>query len=216
MKNATASSLILCLLLVIVGIAVSELTTTHFDTDAEMLQYLSDTMFVSEGRIGDRGGYQTFELDLGQSTGDPAETAHYDWQNGQEEPFSLTYDPIGGLVTFTLGGVTLYYNTVYEDFDAIFVRTRAVDAGTAITVDDLVLNGDPVDDLSSTAGPGGLDILLIYGVPINMGFTLEGTATLGWTGAPPTHSSLAFQVKVARSAIIGTESTSWGAIKLMQ
>ena len=86
---------------------------------------------------------------------------------------------------------------------------------SAVTVlkNGLVLNGEAVEDQSSTTGPGGLDILLIYGVPIGEGFTLEGVATLSWTGAPPVQSRLAFQIKVARSAIIGTEPTSWGAIK---
>jgi hypothetical protein len=216
MQTVRVLLLVSCFSIAFFGAALSELTTVHFDSDAEMLQYLSDTVFVSEGRIGDRGGTATFELDLGQSTGSPVQTADYDWQNGVPEPFTLVYDSADSLVTFSLGGVTLYYNTLYQDFDAVFVRTRAVDGGAAMVVDDLMLNGEVVNDQSSTAGPNGLDILLIYGVPIGDGFTLEGVATLSWTGAPPTQSRLAFQIKVARSAVIQTEPASWGDIKKRQ
>lgn len=216
MKNVKVPLFFLCLVITVFGVAFSKLTTTHFDSDAEMLQYLSDTIFVCEGRIGDRGGDQTFELDLGQQTGDPAQTANYDWQNGISEPFMLVYNNADSLVTFSLGGVTLYYTTLYQDFDAIFIRTRAVDEGAGMVVNELVLNGEAVNDQSSTTGPNGLDILLIYGVPIGEGFTIEGMATLSWTGTPPTQSRLAFQIKVARSTIIGTEPSSWGAIKNLQ
>jgi hypothetical protein len=216
MKSAKVLLLVLCLSIAAFGVAFSDLTTTHFDSDTEMLQYLSDTIFVSEGRIGDRGGAATFELGIGQSTGAPAQTAQYDWQNGVPEPFTLVYDDADSLVTFSLGGEVLAYHTLYRDFDAIFVRTRAVDEGASMVVNDIVLNGEAVNDQSSTAGPNGLDILLIYGVPIEEGFALEGIATLSWTGTPPSQSRLAFQVKVARSAVIGTEPASWGGIKKLQ
>jgi hypothetical protein len=191
----------------------AEMTTTHLDSDSELLEYLSDTLFVSEGRIGDSGGSATFELDLGYSTGSPAETAQYDWQNGVAEPFTIDYDSETGTVTYTLGGETLQYVTPYMNFDALFVRTRAVNSGTSISVTDLVIDGENVNDTSESSGSDGLDILLIYGVNLIDGFTMEGTATLCWTGDPPTQSRLAFQVKVARSALIETESYTWGKIK---
>ena len=34
-----------------------------------------------------------------------------------------------------------------------------------------------------------------------------------WTGAPPTLSRLAFQVKVARYGVVGAEESSWGQVK---
>jgi hypothetical protein len=212
MKNAIVCLTLILITLLAGGGPSAGMTTTHFGTDNELLQYLSDTLFVCEGRIGDRGGAATFELDLGHSTSAPDQTADYDWQNGVPEPFTLSYDPMNSLVTFTLGGITLLYTTSYEDFDAIFVRTRAVNEGTSVTVEDLVYNGENVDDLSSTTGDG-LDILLIYGLPIADGFTLAGIATLSWTGTPPTQSRLAFQIKVARSTVIDAEETSWGAMK---
>ena len=44
----------------------AQITTSHIATDTELIAMLSDTMFVAEGRIGDRGGAATFELDVGQ------------------------------------------------------------------------------------------------------------------------------------------------------
>jgi len=207
-----AVSMIACLLLPL-GVS-AQLTTMHFATDAELLEYLSDTMFVSEGRIGDRGGAATFELDLGADTGAPATQAQYDWISAQLEPFTLSYDNMTQLVTFSLGGETLYYTTPYFDFEVIFVRTRAVNIDTWVDVYDMTLDGLPVMDSSNAAGSGsGLDILLIYGANLNDGFTLNGTAVLTWIGTPPTQSRLAFQIKVAKLGKTSTEEKSWGAIK---
>jgi hypothetical protein len=188
------------------------LTTQHLSTDAELLALVSDTLFVAEGRIGDLGGAATFELDLGQSTAAPSTTAQYGWVNGQTEPFTLAYDGTTGLVTFVLGGRTLTYMTPFPMFGDVFVRTRAVDAGRSIVVRDLVLDGEGVGDASSATGDG-LDILWISGAALSQGFTLTGTATLSWTGAPPTQSRLAFQIKVAKLAVIGVDGSSWGGIK---
>jgi hypothetical protein len=189
-------------------------TVAHLATDAELLTLISDTIFVAEGRIGDLGGAATFELDLGQSTAAPNATAQYPWISGAVEPFTLTYSSGTGLVTFTLGGKVLTYTTPFPMFGDIFIRTRAVEAGRSVIVRDLVLDGVNVGDVSNAVGPG-LDILWISGAPLSMGFTLTGTATLAWTGAAPTQSQLAFQIKVAKLSVVGTEDESWGDIKAL-
>jgi hypothetical protein len=189
-------------------------TVSHLATDAELLALVSDTIFVAEGRIGDLGGAATFELDLGQSTAAPYTTAQYPWVSGAVEPFTLTYNAGTGIVTFSLGGRVLTYTTPYPMFGDIFVRTRAVDADRSVIVQDLVLNGSNVGDVSNSIGPG-LDILWISGAELAGGFTLTGTATLAWMGAAPTQSRLAFQIKVAKLAVVGTEDESWGGIKAL-
>lgn len=214
MRFATATAIAGALCFLLAATATAEVTTTHLDTDAELLDYLSDTLFVSEGRIGDLGGAATFELDLGNDTGAPAVTAQHDWQSGSSEPFTIDYDNSTGLVTFTLGGKTLQYTTGYSDFDVIFIRGRAVETETSVSVDGIEVDGESIDDSVLASGSGnGLDILLIYGVDLNDGFTLNATAVLTWTGEPPTQSRLAFQVKTARSAIVESDDTSWGAVK---
>jgi hypothetical protein len=184
----------------------------HVATDAEMLSYIQNIAVVAEGRIGDRGGAATFELDLGDNTGNPAITAQYPWQSGVVEPFTLSYDKPTNVVTFSLGGHVLTYSPG-NSFREFFVRTRATYASTSVQVYDLLLNGEAVGDVSSAAGPSGLDILAVSGVDLYQGFTLAGVALLSWTGTPPTQSNLAFQIKVGNAPTVPVEETSWGRIK---
>jgi hypothetical protein len=210
------------LILLAMGVCISlpsaadaVIITSHISSDAEMNALLTDTIFVAEGRIGDRGGNATFELDLGLSTSNPDVQSNYNWQSGVTESFSLTYDYATGLVVYTLGGTVLTYSTPYAGFGDIFIRTRANVGDASIVVFDLVLNGKSIVDLSSSTGPGGLDILWISGLSAVEGFALEGIVTMTWSGNPPTNSNLAFQVKVASLTVVGTESRSWGEIKAL-
>jgi hypothetical protein len=191
--------------------AAAGIETRHVATDAEMLAYIQSIAFVAEGRIGDRGGAATFELDLGDDTGNPYTTAQHPWQSGVAEPFTVAYDKQTNVVTFVLGGKTLSYSPAVA-FKEFFVRTRATELNTAIQVYDLVLNGQPLGDISSATGPG-LDILAVSGVDLFQGFTLTGTAVMTWTGTAPTQSRLAFQIKVGNAPTVPAEETSWGRMK---
>ena len=211
MKSAIASIVMLGIVTLLSTTAFS-FTTQHLATDVELLALISDTIFVAEGRIGDLGGAATFELDLGQSTAAPNTSAQYAWVNGQVEPFTVSYNNVTGLVTFILGGKTLTYMTPFPMFGDIFIRTRALEADRSIILQNLVLDGQNVGDVSNAVGPG-LDILWISGGTLNDGFTLTGTATLAWAGSPPSQSRLAFQIKVAKLAVVGAEASTWGGIK---
>ncbi len=191
---------------------VAAIVTSHLASDAEMLGAAENFAFVAEGRIGDLGGAATFELDLGDDTGNPYTVEQYAWQSGVEEPFVLTYVKATNVVSYTLGGKTLTYSPGLS-FQEIFVRARAVNDGTSVEVYDLILNGEAVGDASSAFGPDGLDILAISGVELYDGFTLTGTARLTWTGSPPTQSRLAFQIKVGSAPTVPVEDSSWGKVK---
>jgi hypothetical protein len=212
MNLRTRASLLTAVLL-LPGLAAAQIETGHFCSDAEMLAVLSDTLFVAEGRIGDRGGAATFELDLGQSTAAPNTMAQYPWQSGVPEAFSLSYEPVTSTVSFALGGQVLTYVTDFSEFGVMFVRTRAVNDASSLVVTDFLLDGQPLGDASDTAGPDGLDILWVQGQNLSLGFTLTGTATLAWSDPAPTQSRLAFQIKVARQNVIETKPGSWGSIK---
>jgi len=98
-------------------------------------------------------------------------------------------------------------------FNEIFIRCRAT-SNAAVTVADLVLDGENVNDLSTASGTGGLDILRISGAQLTDGIALTGTATLSWTGTPPTQSNLAFQIKVGLvEGSTPAERSTWGAVK---
>jgi len=197
------------------GSAGATIITSHLSSDAQLLALLSDTLFVAEGRIGDGSGAATFEIDLGASTGAPDATAQYEWPNDTAVPWTLTYDGTTNLVTFTLGGATLQYTPPLSGFTEIFVRTRAVNAGTGIVVNGLTVDGEVVSDVSQALGASGLDILWIHGGSVSDGFALAGQTTMSWTGAKPSQSQLAFQIKVGWSFTVYTDKVTWGRLKQM-
>jgi hypothetical protein len=190
----------------------AEIVTSHLSSDADMLAAIENVAAVAEGRIGDRGGAATFELDLGDDTGNPATTAQHAWQSGAAEPFTLAYDAGMNVMSFTLAGKTLTYSPGLS-FREMFVRTRAVDAGTSVEVYDLVINSEAVGDVSSATGAGGLDILAISGIDLYQGFTMTGVAVLTWSGTPPTQSRLAFQIKIGDAPTVPVDESTWGQIK---
>jgi hypothetical protein len=212
MKRASAYIIIYILSISLPIAAWGGPKTLHFNGDAELMKYLSEVVFTAEGLIGDLTG-PAHELDMGVTTMDLVITANYPWQSGVTVPFTLNYNDDDGSVCFTVGGEALHYTTPHSGFDAIFVRTRAVYGGSSVRVDNLVLNSWNINDFSQSVGPDGRDVLLIYGLNISYGFTLSGNAVLSWTGPPPVGQALAFQIKVARSAVVSTAPSTWGAIK---
>jgi hypothetical protein len=209
--NLATRWLLMAAMLIVPATSVAALSTSHLATDAELSALLPAFDFVAEGRIGDLGGAATFELDLGATTSAPFVMAQYAWQSAAVEPFTLVYDVGAAEALFTLGGHTLVYPTLLGA-DELFVRTRAIPAGSSVVVRDMVLDGDPVGDFSQAAGDG-LDILRIGGGALMDGFVLSGNAVLAWTGAPPTQSRLAFQIKVGQSTVVGVAPATWGRIK---
>ncbi|NEO28022.1 MAG: hypothetical protein F6K03_14355, partial [Kamptonema sp. SIO4C4] len=171
-------------------------TLTHISSDQEMNGLMDDIAFVAEGRIGDLDGFATHELNLHESDpGQPDITDQFNWQNGVTEQFELSYDATSQLVNFNIGDRTLTHT--YDDpFSDIFLRTRAVNEGSDIRVDNLLLDGVALNDAShAVAETGGLDILRIADIDEN--FTLTGDATMNWEDSPPSQSRLAFQVKIS-------------------
>ncbi len=198
-----------------VSSAVGALEVFHLESDEALLEILPEenVAFVAEGRIGDLGGAAMFELDLGQSVGAPAVTDQHDWQSGVTEAFSLTYDKTWNRVDFTIGETMLQY-TPGQLFMEIFVRAWAEDAGTSISLEDLILNGESVPATCEATGAAGLDILRIRGGTLLDGFVLTGTATMEWSASPPTESGLSFQINAGSpDTQVATAKVTWGQIK---
>ncbi|MGK7926217.1 MAG: choice-of-anchor W domain-containing protein [Spirulina sp.] len=171
-------------------------TLTHLSSDAEMNAIMQDLAFVAEGRIGDRNGAATYELDLHEDhPGFPQMTDQFNWQNGVTEAFELSYTSTSNLVNFTIGDRVLSH--AYTDpFSDIFIRTQAVKAGSHILLNNLQLNGTNLGEKShAIAAEGGLDILQIS--EFGKDFQLTGEVTMNWEEIPPTQSRLAFQIKIA-------------------
>lgn len=213
MRLAT-TTLMLAAAVAMGGAASAQVNCQMFYNDNVFGLVLSDSLFVAEGRIGDRGGPATFEIDLGPDTSNPAVTAQYDWPNGSYVPFALTYDMATGLVTFTVDGVVLDHTTEFTNFDAIFIRTRAAIEGSHIIIRDLAINGAPIGCTVRAGGLyGGLQILQLYGAGVRGSFELTGSVKMLWEGATPQNSQLAFQIKVANMFVVSAEDQSWGQVK---
>ncbi|MBM3308319.1 MAG: hypothetical protein FJY74_08335 [Candidatus Eisenbacteria bacterium] len=200
-------------LLVFAGAAQAVLVTQHL-TDQQMLALMpeSELSFTAEGRIGDRGGVATFELDIGRLTSSPSQTAQHNWQSGRTEPLTVAYDAFLNTASFTLGGVTLTYQPD-RYFNEIFVRARAGQSGSSLAVSNLVLEGLPVGDVSQATGPSATDVLRISGANLYDGFSLTGTAVLSWQDPAPTQSNLAFQIKVGAVPANPIDEATWGRLK---
>ncbi len=177
------------------------LTLTNLSSDREMDALLPKISFVAEGRIGDRGGFSTHELNLHEEDpGSPQVTEQFNWLNGKTEAFELTYNAESNLVKYIIGAKTLSY-AYNQPFSDIFLRTRAIDAGASIVVDKLVLDDQNINASSTATGEvKGLDILRIS--DIAKSFRLAGNVTMSWTDEAPRNSRLAYQIKIGTPTLV--------------
>lgn len=175
------------------GLANAGLITGNLPGDAAFNALDLPEVAVAEGRIGNNAFNGTHELTIGQDTGAPAQTAQFIWGNGVAQPFTLTYDAGNSAIQFEVGGNVLDF-AVADAINGLYIRTRATNLGTGITLDNFNLNGDAVAGASSTVG-NGADYFFITGNQLLSGFTLTGDATLSWENQP-SQSQLAFQIKM--------------------
>lgn len=182
--------------------AFSLVNRTNFtDTDFENLTRSGQfsELFVAEGRIGDRGGNATYELSINNDVNQgaaPATQEQFDWGNGKLEDFSLEYT--GSQVNYIVGGKTLTSTAFSGPVNDLFLRTYASNNSTA-TLNNLVLGGNQIGNLSSTATGTNTDTDYIEISDISAPFKITGQTALSWTGTAPSNSQLAYQIKVGSS-----------------
>lgn len=202
----------LAVLVACLPVSAEALTTRHLASDEEMLDLMVEPHFVAGGQIGNSGPRGIHEILIGRNPVSPIQIADYQWPNGTEVPLSLEYDG-EGLVTFRVGGTRLDYSPA-RGFEDVFVRTRSEHDATAVRVDGLVLDGEPVADPVRAEGGDGLDILWIQGGQLADGFVLEGRVTFEWPGIASTNYATAFQIRVGTvSVTTAVRPGSWSAIK---
>ena len=203
----------LLLALVLPAAASAQYGVEYFSHDQFLNGVFSDSLFVAEGRLGDAGGTEQWELGLGNDQSAPATTAQMPWVNGQYVDFAVDYFYFGRLVTFTVGGETLSFETLYGFYDSIFLRAETRDAGTKIVIDELELNDIVVPGAIRISGPDCLRILQIYHIPANQDLRLTGRVRLSWSEEAPPPADLNFRIRFTNMAVVGTQETTFGGIK---
>lgn len=180
----------------------ASLTTSHL-TDEELLDIIQKLDYVAEMRWGDNNP-MAGDWEIGLTTFPPynvEDQDNFQWQSQATYSFALVYD--GSAVFFTLDAKTVSFDPAQPACNDVFVRTRAIN-GKGVTdalvqVHDLVINGEPVLDVSTANGNlDGLDVLWIHGASLASGYTLSGKITMSWTGTPTQalHSRMASQIKI--------------------
>ena len=201
MSTRKVTTFLYCLFLVLpASSGFAAITTSHL-TEAEYDALMPQVSFVAEGRIGDRGGGTTYELDIQNENGTPVATAQYDWINGYPVFLEVWYDASTGVVRFAGGGTRLTFSPT-EPFTDLFIWTNAADEGSSTLARWLWMDSIPFDGQSYATGPDGSDILWVRGGDLADGFLLEGWTTMAWTGDAPTGSELAYQCKFATIAVV--------------
>jgi hypothetical protein len=166
--------------------------------------------FVTSSRVG---GASTYELGLLRPDQSVAQSAEYNWVNGQAVDFSLEYD--GTNAVYKVGNMTVNgaFNGGATD---LFLRTRAADKTTSLfsnlKFQDATGSITPLN-LSST-GAGGSDVDYLRIGKVQGAFKLSGKTTLSWTGARPSNSNLIAQIKVGTSKST-PEPATLGALALV-
>jgi hypothetical protein len=163
----------------------------------------------TEGRIG---GAATYELGINTMVTRPnlsfgTATNQFDWVSGTVYDFTLQYagdgpGGIGGLVTWTVDGVTTTTTPPFGLTGDLWIRTRSA-TGSTLTINNLNFNGvaAPGNPAASSSGNGLVDYMRITGADFTMPFTLTGQVVMTWGagGAPrPGGSALAFQIKATQ------------------
>ncbi len=184
----------------------SAFTLSHLSSDQDYNKILKDDAFVAEGRFGNNKSNGDYELDIHTIEDNTGFTVHsqkdFQWANGTAQSFSLAYNALSKLVSYTVGGNTLTY-TAKNPFTDLFLRTRSGTVGSSITVDNLVLNGKSINGSSfAEKSSQDLDYLRISG--LKGSFTLAGDSIMKWGTTLPKNSNLAYQIK----AVTTTDSTS--------
>ncbi|MDX1997933.1 MAG: choice-of-anchor W domain-containing protein [Thermoanaerobaculia bacterium] len=224
--NASFRLLVISLIwaLAIASRAVAAISTSHLPDEAAADAIVAANggayRFATEARIGRAGdwelGLRRHPSILNDGT---LRTANFDhWPNGQPIEWTVTYTAssrqLSTRLRFAASTSVISWSStqLVGDFNELFVRTRAATANSSIRVQNLVLDGVPVDDSSVSVNTGGdaRDVLRIRGAELADGFTLTATVTMAWTGAKPRNSALDAQVWGAHVVEIPSDTTPPG------
>jgi hypothetical protein len=83
----------------------------------------------------------------------------YDWKLGEAVYFSLEYDPLTSVLTYTIDGNVLQTTVSSSAFNYIVLQGQASSVGSnTITFTDLMMDGTAITDFEVTSGTEGVKI----------------------------------------------------------
>lgn len=169
------------------------------------------TAFVAGGQVGDSAGSKdkTYELAVAAAVNElKNSSADYTWVSEQDTPFFLEYNAAASLVVFQAGSSTVSFVTQAEGGNVadIYIQVRASKPGTAMALQDLMLQGEAVGASISSADLGaGQYALHIRGAYLSGGFILAGLARMTFSANQPglpKNGQLAFEITVGRDTTL--------------
>lgn len=146
----------------------------------------------------------------------PVKTGAFNFGNGTEQDFTLTYDPSNGDASLTIGSTVL-------DFTALTVSAAgggldhigiALSAGTdeAVAISSIVLNNDDSGSVALNAGPALFDFAMTPPTDLTGGpVTLSGKLTMNWSGAA-NGSEISAEIVGADSLTAAPEPGTWALL----
>ncbi len=161
-------------------------------------------VWEAEGRAGDIGAdnpARTWEVGVGTNTqgatqdNNQSPDTDYDWVDNQATPFTLSYNAATGMAIFSVTGApTQTYNVGAGVGAKLWVAVKANGTYTG-DVENLMMNGNPLANLTSTGG--AVNSLEVLGLNPSQDFTLTGNITFDYeVGAK--NSDFVFKVEVSQ------------------
>ncbi|MBD2466015.1 putative Ig domain-containing protein, partial [Oscillatoria sp. FACHB-1407] len=188
-------------------------------TGGDFNQFMTEAqeLWKVEGRAG---GTSTYEFAIGPSGAQTTNTGTADivWQNGQNVPWSLTWN--GNQASFTVGTRTIRYTTATPGlFNGLYLMTkvdsrdtRKVSVGTQMHLEVQSANGQSINPiaLNSTGPTGGQDLDQLIFTSDQAITSLTGVARISWptNGVNPhttsAQSRITFVIEGNTAPVFGT------------
>jgi len=109
------------------------------------------------------------------------EQDEYSWDNsGDPVPFTVSYDPNTGLVTYTVDDATLTWTyDASKAFEYLVIMAKGKDGGCDMSLTNVEVNGEAIGNIVSTGNYEGRQVYLSDAEQVN-GFTVIGYASMVW------------------------------------
>lgn len=144
-------------------------------------------------------------ISLGPTPANPATQAFSAWPNGGPVAFQLAWN--GTTASYTVGSSTVNY-TPGEGYliGEFYLTLLAGLSGSQVSYQNVQVNGLTVGNFSSS-GPASVQIWRVSQFPVGQ-FVVTGTMVLSWSGASPSFTDLATDIKIVGGRTIADDITA--------